>query len=203
MGNGDTHSLDPTQRTLESSWRELAQLEKRILDRLDGIEKAQEKFEASITRVPTEVDRAVKQLRELLESRIDANAKLAEAQARASETAISKTERSVEDRLNQMSTLFRSETGALDEKIGQISRRLDQFESRNAGALDAQAAAKDAQRLWMTMMSGLLALGVAFTTVVVFLNSRSEPEVRLIERQSGPSTVIERPNQVVVPEGSQ
>lgn len=202
MVTGSRSTLDPTQRTLESTQRELAHLEIRLLDRLEGLEKAQEKFEGSITRVPTEVDRAIKQLRELLESRIDANARLAEAQAKASETAISKTERSVEDRLREMATLFRSETGGLDEKIQSNGRRLDVFESRSAGSVDARTAAQDTLKLWIAVVGVVLTMSVAFTGVVTFLNrSDAEPGVRYLDRQAGPSTVIERPNQVVVPEG--
>jgi hypothetical protein len=63
--NSQTRYQDPTALTTEMILRELSSLEKRISVRLDGVEKANETFQDNLTRVPTEVDKAMHGLRDL------------------------------------------------------------------------------------------------------------------------------------------
>src|SRR5688572_20212213 len=70
---------DPTIRTWESLDREVrhlrelfaTQLEQRDV-RIDAIEKASEVFQEGLTRVPTEVDKRVAQLKELHDAKFNA-----------------------------------------------------------------------------------------------------------------------------------
>jgi hypothetical protein len=62
---------DPSTLTTAQLVRELNSLKELLTVRIGAVEKAQEKFEENISRVPTEVDRGVKTLRELLEVMLD------------------------------------------------------------------------------------------------------------------------------------
>jgi hypothetical protein len=60
---------DPTVLTTQQLLRELTALKELVFTRLDGMDEATRLIQAQQVRVPTEVDRAVQNLRELLESR--------------------------------------------------------------------------------------------------------------------------------------
>jgi hypothetical protein len=56
---------DGAALTLDAVRREITSLDQRIAVRLDGIDKATEVFQANLTRVPTEVDKAVSHAKSL------------------------------------------------------------------------------------------------------------------------------------------
>jgi hypothetical protein len=62
---------DPTEATAAQLKEAIRNLEGRIETRLNAMDKAQVLFHEDLTRVPTSVDRAILQLRELVESEID------------------------------------------------------------------------------------------------------------------------------------
>lgn len=61
---------DPSLATSEAIDRRAENIEKVINARIDGIEKAVAVFQADLTRVPTQLDRAISALRDLLEARL-------------------------------------------------------------------------------------------------------------------------------------
>jgi hypothetical protein len=71
IGRGATPIPDPTLLTTAALTREIAALKDVVFTRLDGMDRAIVLFDANITRVPTETDRAILHLKELLESRLD------------------------------------------------------------------------------------------------------------------------------------
>jgi hypothetical protein len=88
---------DPSTLTTAQLLRELTSLKELFTTRIDAVEKAQEKFEENMLRVPTEVDRGVKTLRELLESKLGA-----ETQARTAEHTVTQTRFDAMDRANEL-----------------------------------------------------------------------------------------------------
>jgi chromosome segregation ATPase len=64
------HDLDPTPRTVQQIYREIASLKELVFTRLDALERKQEDFEADVTRVPTEVMKAVTALDAVVEERL-------------------------------------------------------------------------------------------------------------------------------------
>lgn len=61
---------DPSSLTSDEIDRRVANSERVISARIDGMEKAVEVFQDDLTRVPTQLDRAIQSLRDLLEARI-------------------------------------------------------------------------------------------------------------------------------------
>ena len=69
-GSGERRPIpDPTVLTTQQLLRELTALKELVFTRLDGMDEATRLIQAQQARVPTEVDRAVNNLRELLEAR--------------------------------------------------------------------------------------------------------------------------------------
>lgn len=62
---------DPSLITTEQIDKAVANLESRVMTRVDGMEKAIEVFHADLVRVPTLLDRSILGLRELLEARMN------------------------------------------------------------------------------------------------------------------------------------
>lgn len=62
---------DPTDLTTKALMREVGALRDLVFQRLDAMDKAVELFDANLTRVPTEVDKQIANLRELIFARFD------------------------------------------------------------------------------------------------------------------------------------
>lgn len=212
---------DPTLLTTQQLTREIASLKELVYTRLDGVETAMKLFREDMTRVPTEVDRSVGRLKELHETRFTAvdqalryTEKFAQQQQKASEEAIGKTERAVDESLKQIGlrseTTERSLAGKIDTvkstlegNINDIKQRLTTIETSSATQLSTRATAQSTQGHWIAIGMAVLGVGAVFASVILTVTRSPDPQVRerVIERQAGPSTVIDRPNQVVVPEG--
>ncbi len=162
-GPGDSRPVpDPTLLTTQQLLREMCNLKEVIFTRLDAMDKAMVVFNANITRVPTDVDKQVGQLKELhqekftgvekqfaerdVRTRQDAQAgkdNIAAAlqaakeqvgmQNQNSERAIAKSEAATNKQLDQLSMQILSETRALDGKISDLKERLTLIEGRGSG----------------------------------------------------------------------
>lgn len=113
---------DPTALTTQALLREVAVLEEKITARLDGLEKvftarllalerSTEKFEASLVRVPTEVQKAVENLAQLHSEKF-----------RAVDQQFRDLERLRDEKFHAVTTQFlerdiRSEQGSRDAKV--------------------------------------------------------------------------------------
>jgi hypothetical protein len=76
---------DPSPLTTQQILREIANLEKLVITRIEGLESAQGQFQESITRVPTEVQKAVEAVRELMNERFSTYGAMLEGADRVSQ----------------------------------------------------------------------------------------------------------------------
>lgn len=72
------NQLDPTSRTIEQMQREISHLKELLLQRSDSMQTAIDTAHEDLVRVPTEVMKAIGGLKELLETKINYEAKLRE-----------------------------------------------------------------------------------------------------------------------------
>lgn len=72
----DLHDQDPSALTSAQLFREMANLELRLNDKIEAIRDSAKLIHTDYTRVPTLLDRAVTELRALLEQRIELEQKL-------------------------------------------------------------------------------------------------------------------------------
>jgi hypothetical protein len=148
--------------TTQQLIREMSNLKEVIFTRLDAMDRAMIVFTDQMTRVPSDVDKQVGQLKELhqekfngvekqfmerdVRTRQDAQAgkdNIAAAlqaakeqvgmQNQNSERAIAKSEAATSKQLDQLSMQILSETRALDGKIGDLKERLTLIEGRGSG----------------------------------------------------------------------
>ena len=62
---------DPSPLTTQQLWREITSLKELLFTRLDGMDKAIELFNDNITRVPTDTDKQISHLKELVFERFE------------------------------------------------------------------------------------------------------------------------------------
>lgn len=153
---------DPTALTTAQLQRELTSLEKlfderlhSLMERVDAMEKAQTLFHDDLVRVPTAVDKAVGQLKELHEKwflekfatvqalfverdlRIEQtkiDGKLAgDAALEAAKEAVGKSESATIKQMEQHASLLQNTRDALNDKIDDIKERLTMLEGRGSG----------------------------------------------------------------------
>src|SRR4026207_2120579 len=65
-GTGSTPVPDPTLLTTAALTREIAALKELVVTRLDAMDKAMDIFSDNLTRAPTEVDKQISHLKELM-----------------------------------------------------------------------------------------------------------------------------------------
>ena len=158
--------------------REIELLRELLFVRLDGVERAQEKFENNLTRVPTDVDRAVGQLRELHQEKFDGIAHRFEErdirlreQGIASDTALRAAlqaqkdaaaiqEANTREQIGQQRVLLDRTTLALSEKVEDLKGRLLTLESTSTGR---QSAGTD-MRAWLASGIGVVLFAIALVT---------------------------------------
>jgi hypothetical protein len=134
---------NPIALSPEQLYRELTALREIIETRLDAIDRATEIFQQNLTRVPTDVDKQISQLKELHEVKFEhvqsqfasrdvaVNAAFAAAkeavaaQNLASAAAILKAETATGKELDGVKALIFTSGQAQDDKISTINARLD------------------------------------------------------------------------------
>lgn len=191
---------DPTELTTEALRREIDLLGSLIAARLVAVEKTQQAFEQNITRVPTDVDKQVGQLRDLLEMRFqvaDANfanidtqfrerdvrtdlaadsvGKAIDAALRAAQERADKTESALFKQLDQLSVLFDRQAAALQQQLGDVKERVIAMEQRSEGSIEQRSEGRDSQSLWAGIIFGLIGAAVG-TGSLVFAITRSPKE---------------------------
>jgi len=162
---GDIRPIpDPTLLTTLALDKGLEQLKQLLLSRINAMEKAQELFEANLRRVPTEVDREVARLKELVMEKFHAidgrfmdrdervkeafnaarqaiEAALAsakEASRQQTETftvSMAKSEASASKQIDQQGQVIQTSTNALNDKIGILEGRMTRMEAAREGAV--------------------------------------------------------------------
>jgi hypothetical protein len=163
--------------------------------RIDGMEKAVIVFQADLTRVPTQLDRAISALREVIETRIDGTDKereallklvflkiselearvkqhwdengeaLAAALASAKETT-TKIEISFTKSIDAQEALIAAQNVAIGDKIGDLKDRVTAIESRTAGIVGANVENRQANQDNSARMIGFVGLAVSLAVGV-------------------------------------
>jgi chromosome segregation ATPase len=182
MANGDLSTSiappvpDPTVLTTEQLLR-TAQAERDYVDgridvlieRLSGMDRATQLLSDTVNKVPTEVQREVGNLRNVVDEKVAsidkqfserdtrsereardnklavdaafaAQEKQAVAQNDANTTAINKSEQATTETINKLAELFKTTTDALSDKIDDLKQRVQAIESAKQGVSDSQRA---------------------------------------------------------------
>lgn len=163
---------DPSPLVTQMTQREVAQLQALIMAELTSIRRdtdtrfaAMDKALAKVEQYPTEVDRAIGQVREYFEEKFrsvelrfserdsrfkqrdEDNTQLLREQRTASETAIAKAESSVGQQLVTLNIALRD-----------MKERMDRTEGKAEGAV----------KLWGTIVAAIMAVGVIVTIMTAF-----------------------------------
>lgn len=158
--------MDTPDRTLLD--REIEGLRSAINTRIDGIVKAQDKFEANLQRVPTDVDRAISQLREVInrdlatiDIKFAAAKEINAVERQASADAIKKTE-----------DISRASIDGLEDKLTGVKGRVDAIENRMLGASDQRESTRNTIGTWVGVLGVAVVVGSTFVaiTIAVFSN---------------------------------
>lgn len=188
-------AADPTPLTTAMLLREIANLSEKISIRIDGLEKAQATFEDNLTRVPTEVQKEVGNLKALHEQRFsDIGNQLRErSERRASEkkasddalaaalasqkeltasqdcanaAAINKSQDATDKQIDAIKAMVGANLKSLDDKIAIINGRLD----RGEGSIGGAAGSRTERRLDSSLLVAIIAVSLAAgSTVIAFV----------------------------------
>jgi chromosome segregation ATPase len=141
---------DPTILTTQQLWREIANLEARLNGKIDGIEKSIEVAHDDLVRVPTAVDKAVEQLKQLTWGQFDTHnvkfdgiaTQFKERDTRIEQTSIDTKTRveaalaAQEKAAGKQADAFTKQIDALDDKISDIRDRQITSEGTGKGRGD-------------------------------------------------------------------
>jgi hypothetical protein len=154
---------DPTEATASQLKEAIRNLEARIQTRLDAMDKAQALFHEDLTRVPTSVDRAVLQLRELLAERMNKIEEVSEQRFIRIDSGFTERDKRTDQLTLASSTAIAAALQAQKEAAGETQKSsalaIDKSEKSTIEAL------KQLQTLFQTAMS-------ASTTQINDLKSR-------------------------------
>lgn len=155
--SGDNHPVrvpfpDPTERGLQSLYREIAALKELVFTRLEGVEKAIKVFHDDLTRVPTDVDKQVGALHGLIFQRFElSNEKfrcIDEETDRAKKSLDEKIDILVtvrDEQMRSIQTQFTERDTRVEQTFTSMKERADQASHSSKVAVDAALqAAKDA-----------------------------------------------------------
>jgi hypothetical protein len=143
---------DPSAVTSDAIDRRVQNSEDKINARIDGMSKAVEVFQADLTRVPTQLDRAIISLRDLLEARlvaIEADIKgvhkAIDSRDSTVATMISHLRDLVFEKIEKLAEVTRQQFIGIDSQFAERDTRTDQRAGDTKLAVDAAfAAAKEA-----------------------------------------------------------
>jgi hypothetical protein len=187
-------SVPPTTATLQ---REVAHLSERvdlkidglaekIAARLDAIDKATKLFEDSLTRVPTETDKAVGNLKALAEEKFAAVEKqfkerdtrvaqqvassqqAVDAALQAAKEAVAKSEVAQIKAIEQLGTLLATARAATEGQINDAKDRITRIEAIAIG----QAGQKGEQHMSSSMIISIVAVLLTLAGMTVALLTR-------------------------------
>jgi hypothetical protein len=173
----DNRPVPNPMLTTEQLFREIAALEKIITTRLDAMDRAIVLFNDNLTRVPTETDKQVGHLKELVQEQLtgiqrqfeerkdglavalSAAKEAVEKQNQSSALAIAKSEAATDKRIDGLVTYIESTSKARSEQINDLKDRLTRIESRTEGALSARTSQQDSGKYIIAIIGAMVGLG--------------------------------------------
>lgn len=199
-GGGMLPIPDPTLLTTQQLNREISALKEIINTRLNAMDKAQEKFESNLQRVPSETDKAIMQLRQVMDQallRVDSRFSASDAavqaalaaakeviavQQRAGSDAIDKAERATAKQIDQIAALFQTAAVGLEGKISDIKDRITIIESVKAGQGEQRTSSQGLQVQWVGIIGLIFGVIVGVGGLVVGLTTDEPPSSQVVER---------------------
>jgi hypothetical protein len=164
--------------------REITMLKELVYARIDGVESNLHSFQEAITRVPTEVQKAIEGLRELtnervrsiderfharegfLASQFDAAREIAAEQIRSSNIAIGKSETAFARQIEQLSVLLNQQDKATNDKVYELRNRLTLIEGMSQGGVNRNVESRQGIATAISIIVAAVAvIGVVLTLV--------------------------------------
>ncbi len=163
--------LDPSALTTQQLWREIASLKELTFSRIGAVEDSIKVAHEDLVRVPTDVQKQVAGLKELLLNKIDDRIKLVDEKFGLAEsvrieqknnliTSITKSEQSFSKLTDQQSNLITSIQSGFNAQLDEIKKRLTTIEGIAVGALGQKTEKKDSDRVTIAI--------IAIITSIVF-----------------------------------
>lgn len=171
-----------------------------IQERLDGIDKASVVLNETVTRVPTQLQVAIGQVRELMDekfhsvdrrfadnkqavdSALAAQEKQAAAQDKSNQAAITKSEDQTAKTIDELKGLFTSETRAIGQRIDEtkehvkiLSDRVLAIEQRRLGGNESTTERRDANVAVYALIGLIITIILATITIVGFVVASGSP----------------------------
>jgi hypothetical protein len=196
---------DPTLLTTAQLDREIRNLEAKIITRLDAMDMAAKILHEDYTRIPTELDRQIKHLRELLEEKIGGATektvsldRVVQTRLAGSETALNaamaaadKVTQKIEINFGavmaEMKAGMTKQIDTIKESIDDLKGRLDRGEGISRGAIDngteqrsIQSVAHSGNQNLITAISATAAVIstiVAIAAIIMVVTHRETPAV--------------------------
>ncbi len=129
-----------------------------LVQRLDSMDLANEVLNETVTRVPTDMQREVGHMRELLQASIEgierrladndlrfdhalrAQKELTTQRNKSNTTAIDKSESSIERSMEKLSELFRSGINGISSQVADLKGRVTAIEASKTGATETRSS---------------------------------------------------------------
>jgi hypothetical protein len=176
---------DPSIVTSEAMDRRVDTAIAVVIARMDGMQKAVDVFQSDLTRVPTQLDRAISGLRELMESKLEGSdkerqalmrlifLKIDEVEARVkqhwaeSKEAVDSAFIAAKETTNKIETSFTKTIDGQQQWISDLKERLTAVENRSAGVAAANADLQSRNQDSSTRIMSMIAIGVALGVGIV------------------------------------
>lgn len=167
---------DPSALTTQQLWREIQNLKELVEARIDSIEKSIQVAHDDLVRVPTDVQKQVGNLKELIDQRFmqegalrdekfasvqkqfDGNKTAVDAALAAVKEAGNKTESAFIKQIDQLVLLFNTSTKALEVQIDDLKGRLNRGEGRGEGNKEGKTTQQDAAKYAMAVVLFIIAI---------------------------------------------
>jgi cation transport regulator ChaB len=173
-----------------------------IRERLRGIDMATRLLNETVNRVPTDVQKEVAHLRELIEKHLGsialqfkerdsrseresrdnkvavdaafaAQKEAAAEQNKSNTLAISKSEAQTTESINKLAELFKTTTGALSDKLEDLKSRVNGVESFRRGAVEHRTTGQAATSNVTTILGAVFALILIIFTFLNYQTNRA------------------------------
>ncbi len=166
---------DPSSLTTQQLWREIASLEKLLSNKIASIEKSIDVAHQDLVRVPTEVDKAVKTLKDLhdekfsgIEQRFFDNKTALDAAFKNQQEVMTKSEAGTTKQIDAQALLISNTSTGLQLQINDLKERVLRGEGTSTGK----------NQSWV-IVAGVIGLVIGFGGIVMaiisFLSKQTAP----------------------------